>query len=157
MKKLRFSTVIILLSVLSMGMGFPDIVSDREDEGDTIEAKKAQQLIKTQAIACSRRVYSATKAKRQTMELDNKKQQIHTVSTSLCEKTADSINIIALKLFDNKGNILLIENIQIADLFRSDYPAQKLPAGSTFVMFYANTAYYYLDKEEIDDTHYACM
>ena len=131
--------------MMSMGMGFPDLIIDKEMP--KVEKQvKSNKVSKMANMACSREVYSAKTEKKNTNTQHTKQSCV-----SLCPSNTavTSIKDIYLKLFDKKGNLLLTENLKIEEFLSSNYPAQNLPAGSIFVMFHGNTAYYYLENTQI--------
>jgi hypothetical protein len=157
MKTLKLSSLFMLLSLLSMGMGFPDIISEK-DIVILKKSKKQKETVKTHMMACSREIYVAAQHKHTPKRALEKQtctpdcwQQDQTIQpaedTSLFSQAAASLNNIALKVFDIKGNLLLKQQMRMDDFLSSDYAVASLPEGSIFVMFHGNTAYYFLDNK----------
>lgn len=151
MKTLKLFSLFMLLSILSMGMGFPDIISDKDiAEMQANRKLKKQKAVKTEMMACSGKMYVSAAAK---AEIPQKTQAICTneankeaESNFICQ-AATSLNNIALKVFDVKGNLLMKEQVRMEEFLSSNFSAALLPEGSTFVMFHGNTAYYFVDGE----------
>jgi len=151
MKTLTFFSLFMLLSLLSMGMGFPDIISDKDIAEIQANRKlKTKKAVKTEMVACSGQVQMAASKKSEASKpaketCENGANQ--EAELGFINQAATSLNNIALKVFDVKGNLLMKQQIRMEDFFSTDYSIALLPQGSTFVMFHGNTAYYFLDAE----------
>jgi hypothetical protein len=131
----------ILLCVLSMGMGFPDIIIEKDlprvakrKEVKTTSAPKAASSCTQQAVS---------KADNRTKTNGTQQKKSPKVN---CLSAVATLKDIYLKLFDKKGNLLLIENIKVEEFLSKHYASENLPQGSTFVMFHGNTAYFYIEN-----------
>jgi hypothetical protein len=151
MKTLRLLPIFMLLSVLSMGMGFPDIISDKDMAQIQANRKQKVKAAQTEQMVCSRQV-EVKVAKKADLPKETKASPINKANkeaeTNFIHQAATSMNNIALKVFDIKGNLLLKQQVRMEDLFSNELAAALLPQGSTFVMFYGNTAYYFLEEED---------
>lgn len=61
------------------------------------------------------------------------------VNSMLKDKAND---LITVKVFDEKGNLVDEEKISIHELMSTNFAANKLPVNSSFLMYHENTAYY---------------
>jgi hypothetical protein len=152
MKTLKLFPIFMLLSVLSMGMGFPDIISDKDMA--QIQANRRQRVKKA---AQTEKVVCPAQAEVKVANKSEQPKEAKASSTNKANKEAESnfiyqaatsLNNIAVKVFDIKGNLLLKQQIRMEDFLSSELSADLLPQGSTFVMFHGNTAYYFLDKQD---------
>jgi hypothetical protein len=143
MKKLQLYVYGTLLCILSMGMGFPDIIMEKDmprvakHKAIKKESAKAGKITSRSEVFCTQgEKPSATRQAQQS-----------SAQTAGCFAPAIvTLKDIYLKLFDKKGNLLLVENIKLEEFLNKNYSSLHLPKGSTFVMFHGNTAYYYIDK-----------
>ncbi|MDO1446894.1 hypothetical protein Q0590_11555 [Rhodocytophaga aerolata] len=141
MKTLQYYMYGILFCVLSMGMGFPDIILEK-DLPKVAKHKEVKKAVSTAKNTSTREAVYCTKAAK---PANRHAQQKPSTSVSCAELAVDSLRDIYLKLFDKKGNLLLIENIKVEEFLSKHYASQHLPVGSKFVMFHGNTAYYYIE------------
>jgi hypothetical protein len=126
-----------------MGMGFPDIIIEK----DLPRVAKHKEVRKTAARAANTHTRDAVYCTQLEKTTKTKKpQQKAPEAASISGQVVASLKEIYLKLFDKKGNLLLIENIKVEEFLSKKYPSEILPEGSTFVMFHGNTAYYYIEK-----------
>jgi hypothetical protein len=152
MKTLTLLPILMLLSILSMGMGFPDIISDKDIA--QIQANRKQRMrnaAQTEKTMCAgemkakeEKVVKQTTLPKQTKSGTTNKANKE-AETNFIHQAATSLNNIAVKVFDIKGNLLLKQQVRMEEFLSSDLSALLLPEGSMFVMFHGNTAYYFLD------------
>ncbi|QHT66287.1 hypothetical protein GXP67_06250 [Rhodocytophaga rosea] len=152
MKTLRLFPIFMLLSMLSMGMGFPDIISDKDmAEIQANRRQKVKKAAQTEKSVCPDKA-DVKVVKQSEQPEDNKVRSTNKANkeaeSNFIHQAATSLNNIAVKVFDIKGNLLLKEQMRMEDFLSSELSADLLPQGSTFVMFHGNTAYYFLDKQD---------
>ena len=133
----------ILFCVLSMGMGFPDIILEK-DLPKVAKQKEVKKVVTKSTNTSTREAVYCTKAEKPLKSKPAQQKPVQTVCPSI--SAVNTLKDIYLKLFDKKGNLLLIENIKVEEFLSKNHPSLSLPAGSTFVMFYGNTAYYYIEN-----------
>jgi hypothetical protein len=127
-----------------MGMGFPDIIIER-DLPKMAKRKEVKKPVTAKAsTTCTREAVYCTKLDKAS-KAKQPRQKLPEV-VSMPGQAVASLKDIYLKLFDKKGNLLLIENIKVEEFLSRNYPSENLPEGSTFVMFHGNTAYYYIEN-----------
>lgn len=142
MKKLQFYMYGILFCVLSMGMGFPNIILEK----DLPKVAKHKEVKKAVAQAKNTSTCEAVYCTKAAKPVQNRQAPQQSAQLVCCSVPAvDTLQDIYLKLFDKNGNLLRIENIRIEEFLSKSYPSHHLPAGSKFVMFHGNTAYYYIE------------
>lgn len=157
MKTLKLSSLFMLLSLLSMGMGFPDIISEREII-ELKKSKKQKEMIKAQMSSCSREIYVTESHKPK--QVSKKKSCIQTcsqpnqattsiVDESFMSEAFSSLKIRVLKVFDKIGNLLVRHLMHIGNFFRGSSEAANLPDQSNFVMHRGNTIHYFLDSKNL--------
>ncbi len=142
MRTLKLSMFALVLCMLSMGMGFPDMIIDKELPSVKKPVKTAK-VHKAASVSCSSAACCTKKDNGS--QTKHRKQQNNALARQANQATTTSISTVYLKLFDKKGNLLLTENLKLEEFLNTEFSSQNLPSGSTFVMFLGNTAYYYLD------------
>jgi hypothetical protein len=143
MKKLQLFVYGTLLCVLSMGMGFPDIIMEKDMPRVAKHRENKKESVKAGKVTSRSEVF-CTQAEKPSA---TRQTQQSSAQTACCFAPAIfTLKDIYLKLFDKKGNLLLVEYMKLEDFLDKNNASLYLPEGSTFVMFHGNTAYYYIDK-----------
>jgi hypothetical protein len=107
--------------------------------------KEVKKAATTKAsTTCTREAVYCTKLDKTSKDKQPRQKSPEVVT--MPGQAVPSLKDIYLKLFDKKGNLLLIENIEVEEFLSKNYPSENLPEGSTFVMFHGNTAYYYIEN-----------
>jgi hypothetical protein len=130
MKTIKLFSLLAATGFLTMSMGFPTNLTEkgksREAEGCTearvvnIPEKKPARVVPADMV-----------------------EEDPAQAVTMPGFAADS-GKITLKVFNTQGALVLNEQVSMHAFLARDKKA-SLPAGSTFVMFHANTAYYFLE------------
>ncbi len=132
MKTIKLFSLLAATGLLTMSMGFPT---------DLAEVKASKK-----AVACN----EATEAKVVTVSevkpgkavvVEAVEDEPVQASMPLYATTTDKITV---KVFDVKGDLVLKQEVAMNE-FLGKNKQIDLPGNSTFVMFHANTAYYFLE------------
>ncbi len=126
MKTLKLFSILFLTGLLTMSMGFPTDLADKNKK----EKKSA-----TETKHKARKNPGAIKAFDVIEE-----EPVQALSMLVSSNTSR----ITVKVFDVKGMLVMKEEVNMND-FLSKSKKFALPNGSTFVMFHQNTAYYFLE------------
>jgi hypothetical protein len=130
MKTIKLFSLLAATGFLTMSMGFPTDLTEKGKDKDATGCTEA-------------RVVKVAEKKPAKVVLVDMIEEDPTQATAV-PMFAASTDKITVKVFDSKGNLVLNEQVSMNDLLAKDKKA-SLPAGSTFVMFQANTAYYFLE------------
>jgi hypothetical protein len=149
MKTLKISSFVIMLAIVSMGMGFPNLVSN-DELSEQNKKKKDRTCGNTEMMSCTRHAktveVSAKKneaAKNQVCLQRQKPVKQGKVASSASNKEYKPSNI-SVKVFDRSGNLITNQTVAIEQFLHVNFAAQNLPANSIFVRLCENTAYYFL-------------
>jgi hypothetical protein len=115
---------------MTMSMGFPtDLTEKGKDKG--ADPCKEARVVKVSETKPAKVVLV------ETIEEDPAQAAGMPMFTTQSDK-------ISVKVFDAKGALVLNQQVSMSEFLSKDKKA-SLPSGSTFVMFHANTAYYFLE------------
>jgi hypothetical protein len=128
MKTIKLFSLLAATGILTMSMGFPTNLTEKGKDVETC----------TEA-----RVVDVPKKKPAKVVLVDTIEEDPALATTM-PMFAASADKITVKVFDAKGALVLNELVSMTDFLAKEKKA-SLPAGSTFVMFHANTAYYFLE------------
>jgi hypothetical protein len=124
MKTLKLLSVLFMTGLLTMSMGFPtDLADKNKKEKKSAEAKRIEK--KKPGIRVIELV---------------EEEPVQALSMLVSSSTSK----ITVKVFDVKGVLVMKEEVSMND-FLSKNEKFALPSGSTFVMFHQNTAYYFME------------
>ena len=129
MKTIKLFSLLAATGFLTMSMGFP---TDLTEKG---KAKKTNDCQEASIV----RVTEKKPAK--VVLVDTVEEDPAQVNMPMFATKSDKISV---KVFDIKGALVLNQEVSMNEFLAKDKKA-ALPAGSTFVMFHANTAYYFLE------------
>jgi hypothetical protein len=125
MKTIRLFSLLVATGFITMSMGFPTKLTEKAN----LERTSARVV----------RVVEKKPAK--VVLVDTVEEDPAQFNTPAFASKSDKITV---KVFDTKGALVLNQQVSMNEFLAKDKKA-SLPAGSTFVMFHANTAYYFLE------------
>lgn len=137
MKTLILSIILFASCTICSGMGFPHVIADQQVAA---LGKPVRESVAIRAVVCYLSECPDEKPQATGQPSDRPDLPQPAASTT-------SPHQIVLKIFDGEGNLLQSEQIDIADFMNQAYLLKKLPAKSLFVLFHANTAYYFREEE----------
>lgn len=130
MKTIKLFSLLAATGFLTMSMGFPiNLTENKKDKA----ADACKEVVVVKAI----------ETKPAKVVLVDVVEEDPTQASSM-PMTANSSGKITVKVFDIKGALVLNQEVNLNEFLAKDKKA-SLTNGSTFVMFHANTAYYFLE------------
>lgn len=130
MKTIKLLSLLATTGLLTMSMGFP---TDLTERGKNKDAKGCTE---------ARVIEVAEKNPAKVVLVDMVEED--PAQANAMPMFAAHADKITVKVFDAKGALVLNEEVSMNELLAKDKKA-SLPNASTFVMFHANTAYYFLE------------
>ena len=128
MKTIKLFSLLVATGFLTMSMGFPTDLADTR--------------INKEAEACNEAIVTTVSEIK-----PGKVVMVDAVEDEPVEAMpmyAIKSDKITVKVFDVKGALVLNQEVNMNDFLAKNNKV-NLPGGSTFVMFHANTAYYFLE------------
>jgi hypothetical protein len=132
MKTMKLFSLLVVTGFVTMSMGFPtDLAAVKSN------AKKSPCQSSTPSHVVMLAKADISKDKGIEMVEEEPVQEMNM-------PVLPSNSKITVKVFDVKGSLVMNQQVTM-DEFLSKSKTISLPTGSTFVMFYENTAYYFLE------------
>ena len=132
MKTLKLFSLLVVTGFVTMSMGFPTDLATVKSNGK----KSPCQSSNPSHVVMLAKADINKGAAIETVE-DEPVQEINTPMLPANSK-------ITVKVFDVKGSLVMKQEVTMDEFLRKSKTV-SLPNGSTFVMFYENTAYYFLE------------
>jgi hypothetical protein len=130
MKTIKLFSLLVATGFITMSMGFPTDLTEKGKDKDVNGCQEA------------RVVTVADKKPAKVVLVDTVEEDPAQISNM--PMLASKTDKITVKVFDVKGALVLNQEVSMNEFLAKDKKA-SLPNGSTFVMFHANTAYYFLE------------
>jgi hypothetical protein len=127
MKTIKLFSLLVATGFITMSMGFPTNLTEKGKDNKECTSARVVKV--------------AEKKPAKVVLVDTVEEDPAQFNTPAFASKSDKITV---KVFDTKGALVLNQEVSMNEFLAKDKKA-SLPAGSTFVMFHANTAYYFLE------------